>query len=47
MRLPKKGEFKAGYFARNPEEAKQKGKMLTELEKSRFTGVTEERRIWL
>ncbi len=32
-RLPKEGEFKAGHFASNSDEARRIGKMLTELEK--------------
>ena len=34
LRLPKEGEFNAGYFASNPDEARSIGKMLTELEKA-------------
>ena len=34
LKLPKEGEFKAGQFANNQIEARNIGKMLTELEKA-------------
>lgn len=34
LSLPKAGEFRAGHFASNPDDARRIGKMLTELEKA-------------